>query len=205
MKINEELFAFKYELGNAIAQWGYVEHHVLNIALLCVSGPDREALAIGYHSIENFRSKVTVCDNLVRHKFRKSAHFPKWLSARDKLDKLSGKRNKIAHGWHKLYVHNTVGRRWAIIPLHHVDGSLLHVDGAKPPSGAICLRELVAIRLEFHALTTLVCNVRELLSGNRAPFPESHEQPENPPTIRRIGDLIRAELGLPLLPSRKKP
>lgn len=204
MKVNEELLVFKYELGNAIAQWGYVEHHVRNIALLCVEFKDRDAMAISFHSIENFRSKVTVCDNLVKHKFRKSSHFKEWIELRSKLDILSAKRNKIAHGWHKLYVKNVPGRRWAIIPMHHADGSLLHVDGAKPPSGAICLRDLFGIRLEFFALTIRACNVYELLRRGQAPFPKSDEQAKNPPTIRHISALIRAEYGLHFLPSQKK-
>jgi hypothetical protein len=205
MKINEELLDFKYELGNTIAQWGYVEYHVLNIALLCVSHADKEAMAITYHSVENFRSKVAMCGNLVRHRFGKSKHFSKWQSTRDRLERAAVKRNAIAHGWHKLYENNMVGRRWAIIPLHHADGSLLHVEGVKPPSGAICLRELVGIRLDFRALTTQCANTYELLSGRAAPFPESDEQPARPPQIRRIGDLIRAEFGLQFLPSPQKP
>ena len=204
MKINEEKLAFRCELGSAIGQWGHVEHHVRNIALLCVSPPDREALAITFHSIENFRSKLAVCDNLVIHRFGKSPHFDKWTAAKKELTSLSAKRNKLVHGWHKLYVHNKVGRRFAIIPLHHADGSLLHVDGERPPGGAICLRELAGITREFHALTTQVCNVYYLLADGRAPLPESLEQPEGPPTIQRISFLIRAEYGLQFLASPKK-
>lgn len=204
MKINEELFSFKYELGNAIAHWGYVEYHVLQIALLCVSAADRQALAIGYHSVENFRSKVALCDNLVRHRFGKSPHFAKWLTARKLIDVSAGNRNKIAHGWQKLYVHNVAGRRWAICPIHHSNGQLLNLDGKKPPTGAVCLRELIKIRLEFHALTARLVNVRELFSRNRTIFPESHEQASSPPTIRHIGAQIRAELGLPYLSSLEK-
>ena len=204
MKLHEELFAFKYELGDAIAQWGYVERHKLNIALSCVSHADRNALAISYHSIENFRSKLAVCDNLVTHKFKTSKHFEQWVSCRDRIGKAASKRNKIAHGWHKFYPHNTAGRRWAIIPIHHADGDLFHIDGAKPPKEAICLRGLVAIRLEFHALTTQVCNVYELLRGHRAPFPKSLEQAENPPTIQNIANRIHAALGHPQKSSREK-
>ena len=204
MKINEETLIFKYELGNAIAQWGYVEHHIRNIALLCVEPKDKDAMAISFHSIENFRSKVTVCDNLVKHRFGKSSHFNEWLELKEKLVKLSSQRNKIAHGWHKLYPNHTKGRRCAIIPTHHDDGSLLHVDGEKPPRDAICLRDLFAIRLAFYALTTQSCNVYELLRSGRAPFPKSREQPGGLTTLRHISNLIRAEYGLQFLPSKKK-
>jgi hypothetical protein len=204
MNVAEETVAFKNELGCAIAQWGYVEGQLLRIALECVNIPDRQAMAISYHSVENFRSKLAMCDNLVAHRFAKSAGFQKWDSAEKRTSKLASKRNKIAHGWHKLYINNTAGRRWAIVPLHQVDGQLLHADGEKPPDGAICLRDLVAIRLDFHGLTTQLCNVYEVLCGRPAPFPESQEQPENLPTLRQITNQIRAELGCPLKPSRKK-
>lgn len=204
MNAAEETVAFKHELGCAIAQWGYVEGQLLRVALECVAIPDRTALAISYHSVENFRSKLTVCDNLVTHRFGKSAVLPKWRAAKDRTAQLAAKRNKIAHGWHKLYINNTAGRRWAIVPLHHADGELLHADGEKPPTGAICLRDLAAIRLEFHDLTTQLCNVYELLCGRRAPFSESEEQPTSPPSLLQIANQIRAELGFPQKPSRKK-
>jgi hypothetical protein len=204
MNTAEEIVAFKHELGCAIAQWGYVEGQLLRIALECVAIPDRSALAISYHSIENFRSKLTVCDNLVLHKFSGSPNLSKWLIAKKRTTTLSSSRNKIAHGWHKLYSNNTPGRRWAVIPLHHENGELFNIDGVKPPPGAICLRDLAAIRLEFHGLTTQLCNVYELLCGRPAPFPESHEQSVSPPSLRQIANQIRAELGFPPKPSRKK-
>lgn len=203
MNIAEETVAFKYELGCAIAQWGCVESQLLRVALECVDIPGRQALAISYHSVENFRSKLSMCDNLVAHRFGKSPGFQRWRTAKDRTDGLAKKRNKIAHGWHKLYVHNTVGRRWAIVPLHHADGQLLHADGEKPPAGALCLRDLVAIRLEFHGLTTQICNAYEVLCGRPAPFPESEEQATNLPSLRQITNQIRAELGFPPKPSRK--
>lgn len=204
MNIAEEIVAFKHELGSAIAQWGYVEGQLLRVALECVDIPDRQALAIGYHSVENFRSKLAMCDNLVSHRFADSPGFQRWRAAKNRTTQLAAKRNKIAHGWHKLYVHNTAGRRWAIVPLHHSNGQLLHADGEKPPSGALCLRDLIAIRFEFHALTTQICNAYEVLCGRPAPFPESEEQPANPPSLRQIANQIRAELGFPPKPSRKK-
>jgi hypothetical protein len=204
MNASEEIVTFQYELGRAIAHWGYVEFHVLQTALMCVSVPDRQALAIGYLSVENFRSKVALCDNLVRHRFGKSQHLEKWLTARELIDECAGKRNKIAHGWQKLYVHNVSGRRWAICPIQHNNGQLLNLDGKKPPTGAVCLRDLVRIRLEFHALTARLVNVRELLCRNRTLFPESDEQPKGPPTIQHINAQIRAEFGLPYLSSREK-
>lgn len=203
MNIAEENVAFKHELGCAIAQWGHAERQLLRVALECVDIPDRQALAIGYHSVENFRSKLAMCDNLVKHRFGMSSGFLKWRATKDRTDKLAKKRNTIAHGWHKLYAHNTPGRRWAIVPLHHANGRLLLADGEPPPEGALCLRDLVAIRLEFHGLTTQICNAYEILCGQPAPFPESDEQPTHLPSLRQIANQIRAELGVPLKPSRK--
>lgn len=204
MNASEEIVIFKHELGCTIAQWGYVEGHLLRIALECVNIPDRQAMAISYHSIENFRSKLAMCSNLVSHKFGKSDGFQKWVAAEQRTDKLASKRNKIAHGWHKLYINNIEGRRWAIVPLHQKDGLLIHSDGEKPPNGAICLRDLVAIRLDFYSLTVQLCNVHEVLRGRPAPYPESQEKPEDLPTLRKIENQFHAELGYPLKPLRKK-
>jgi hypothetical protein len=201
MKINEELLIFKFKLGEAIAQWGHVELHVLKVALTCVDHADKQALAIGFHSIESFRQKLNLCDNLVKHRFGKSKYFPRWKDdVRGRLDRASRKRNCIAHGWHKLYVNNAAGRRWAIIQIHHADGTLIHVEGEKPPSGAICLRDLVGIRDEFHDLTGRVANMHHLFLRGRAPFPESHGPARGLPTIRQIANQTRAALGYRLSP-----
>lgn len=194
---SEEMVAFNYELGLAIAQWGYVEAHLLRIATECVSAPDRSALAITYHSVANFRSKLSVCDNLVLHKYGKTEYIEKWRSALRRTSNLSVSRNTIAHGWHKLYINNKEGRRWAIVPIHQENGELINIDGEMPPPGAICLRDLVGIRLKFHSLTKQLCNVYEVLHGNQEPFPESHEPSESPPTLLQIINRIRAELGFP--------
>lgn len=204
MNINEEIFAFRHELGLAIAQWGYVEGQLLRIAVGCVGQSDREALAISYHSIENFRSKLTMCHNLVMHRFGKSPHFEHWCEAKDRTESLASRRNKIAHGWQRLYVHAAAGRRWAIIPLHHENGNLIHVDGEKAPNGSICLRDLVSIRMEFHALTTELCNLYEIFRGRSAPFPKRVEDGTRLPTIHSIRNRMYAELGVSTKTSRKQ-
>lgn len=205
---SDENIAFHCELGLAIAQWSHVERQLIGIALDCIHDhKDKSAFAISYHSIENFRSKLSVCDNLVVHTHKKSRHLQAWKDARAQTAGLSAKRNKIAHGWHKVYLGNTAGRRWALVPIHFSDGELYNLQGEKPPPGALCLRDIASIRMEFHALTTRLCNVRELLAGRRAPFPASFEQAENPPTIHTIRNLIRVALGWPqksLRASRKQ-
>jgi hypothetical protein len=172
--------------------------------MACVSANDRNALAISFHSIENFRAKLKVCDNLVRHRFGTSPHFAIWAKAMDKTAHVSQQRNIIAHGWHKLYANNTPGERWAIIPAHHDDGKLIHIDGETPPEGAICLRDLIGIRLNFHALTARLLNVHRLLTSGKAPLPESDERPDDQPKSQHIGFQIHAEYGLPFAPKPKK-
>jgi hypothetical protein len=196
MKPNEEIIACQYELGSAIAQWGHVELQSLRAVMECAPPADRSALAIGYHSIENFRSKLQYCDNLIQHKFKKSAHLAEWKACKERVSAASTKRNKIAHGWHHLYFHNTPGRRWAIIPVRLVEGELLHMDGDKPPPGALCLRDLAAIHREFHALTTQLANVVELLRRGRYVFSSEQMSPKATPTLAQILKALMFELGV---------
>jgi hypothetical protein len=205
MTADDEQAGFFWLLGKAIAQWGYVEGQLLRVAVECFHPQDRSAFAVAYHSIDNFRSKLKVADNVVQHAFSSSPHFDKWTKCEDRLRRLAERRNAIAHGWHEFYFHAKSGQRWAIIPLHQKDGQLIHSAGLNPPEGSICIQELAYIHEQFYGMTVQLCNAYELLVGRKAPFPESGERVKSPPTIRTIERRIREAFGRQQRPSGALP
>jgi len=198
----EERLLLNSELGKAIAQWGYVEGQLLQVVKRCTHG-EGDAVAVAYLSIENFRSKLAFCDNLVTAKAARKQWIPYWELVRGRCTSLSSKRNQLAHGWHALYVHGPSGKRYGITPTLYSDGKLVHRDGLKPPAGTLFLRDVVGHRMDFHALTQQVCNVHEFLCGRRRPFPEADAPIDRPPTIRMLENRMRLELGRRPRPSGK--
>jgi hypothetical protein len=210
----EEEVLFFHQIGTALSQWAYAENQMARLVSLCVPNhQDRSTLAIGFLSVENFRSKLTFCDNLLAHKFASSPHLDYWKTIADRLQKASVKRNKVAHHMSVFYAEGDIGRRFALVPW--LDAELRPASTtpttperggpAKPPSDAVCMRDLASFTHEFHQLTTALANLYELLSGRRGPFPGSPEPGGGPPpSIRSLRNPIRGALGLPYLPSRKK-
>src|SRR5947208_2598049 len=94
---NEEQVLFYYEIGMAISQWAHVEMALRDVVINCASGSGRRALSIGFYSIENFRSKLQFCDNLLAESFDTSPELTSWHGLRDRLTKASTKRNRLAH------------------------------------------------------------------------------------------------------------
>ncbi|WP_345536106.1 hypothetical protein [Variovorax defluvii] len=199
-----EWLAFNNALGQAIAQWGHVEGRLLDVVSHCTMG-DGDSIAAAFLSIENFRSKLTFADNLLKAKINRQAILSYWNNVYDECARLSSKRDKLAHGWHHPYLHRLSGQRFAITPFLQKDGKLIHRDGEKPPSGSLFLRDVVGSKLEFHKLTQKLVNLRCLMAHTPKPFPEADEPIRALPTIRTIESQIRAELGLPRQPVPKKP
>lgn len=204
MNLGEEEVVFHHQLGQALAQWAYVEGQIQRIVIQCVPLPSRPAVAAAYVSIESFYSKLRFCDNLVAATYGKAwPHIERWTAANKEATRLASKRNLLAHGIKHLYANNVVARRWTLVDQRPVDGKIPHLTGKCPPSGALGMIDIAKIRHEFHALTTDLLNVFELLGGRREPFPEGIEPATYRPTIRLLRNQIRAEVGLPPLPERR--
>jgi hypothetical protein len=186
MTLNQEEIAFYAQLGITFSQWARVEQRLFLVVARCVSNPDRPMLYAGLFSIQGFRSKLSFCDKLMCSKFGdNNRHIADWSTIQNRLSKLSGERNKIAHGLVIMYILGKPGRRIGITPLDD--------DGKKPqprkggaPSYAICLRDLSRIYYEFLALTQTLENFSERLVGRVERFPQSDEQPKSALSLAQI-------------------
>jgi hypothetical protein len=113
----EESVIFYYELGLAITQWAHVEDALLNIFGACHIGHyHRGTLSTTFYSIENFRSKLQVVDNVFCLKFRDTPHFAVWIDLFEKLRSASAERNWLAHYTALVYPTAKAGRRFGLLP-----------------------------------------------------------------------------------------
>ena len=200
MTPTEEHLAFFHELGLTITQWAMVETNLRRLASTCFSQQDRKNLSIGFLSVENFRSKLKFTNNLLEAKFKDSSEFPEWKKIYEKLERVSKRRNELAHRSVVLYLNGQAGRRYALIDDLSEQKNLAKVSPApeiktKPPTGAICLVNLVETRLEFVALSIRLQNFHSRLIGEEPFFPEEMEYPSKTPTVSDIRKQLKQILG----------
>lgn len=201
----EEQIAFYHELGIAIATWASVEEALFNLVSKCVFPADRGMLSVGFFSIENFRSKLQFVESLLTMKFAGIKAVNNWPALKERLGKASAKRNKLAHRRVRIYPVSKPGRMYALVPWPtNTRYRGKRVLGREiPPPDAICLRDIVSMRLEFTALEVSLWNLSFLLEGKKEPFPKSDEQSGNPPTIRNLVHSLHAMLSRRDTPSGK--
>jgi hypothetical protein len=201
MNINEEHELFFYELGLSFSQWSGIEHNVLEVLSSCVSPTDDEMFARGFYAIENFRSKVAFSSAVIQAKFREGPLVDAWAGIAERLSGAAALRNRLAHETMVCHVEGELGRRFALQPWPAKPDAQTTTK-ARPPPGALCVRDIVGIRFQFFALFVTLQNFRRRI-GNLEPLEGFSEQPMALPTIRTLRNLMRSRLALPPLPSRK--
>ena len=206
MTFLEEELAFYEAMGRAIAAWSRVEMALAGIAASSVRKPDRDAIGVGFFSIDVFRSKLQFTGNIISHKFetRRPKLFGDWTAVAKRLSGLSTKRNQIAHRPVAAYPSSKLGRRLALVPWL-VPTNEKSYERDAPVSGDLCLRDLIQIETEFFAVRITLENFRYRMHGRKGPNPKSLEQPTHPlPSIRKIADHLHARLGYQRLSLREK-
>jgi hypothetical protein len=204
-----ETIAFFHAAGKAIVQWSFVEKNLRDLLFHCMSATDRSAIVGAYLSIENFRSKLKFCDNIISAKTAGTPGATTWAGLQKKVGALSKARNAIVHGVVVGYPNGVPGRRLALEDMPPEVGSGINASRRgnpdRPPTGALCLRDLDGRRGEFLALANSLRNFSGVVLGLPEPIPKSHELPARPMTIHKIEAQMRAALGAQPKPSRKKP
>jgi hypothetical protein len=209
LTMNEEYLLFNYELGSTIAQWSSVEHALAFLATACVGPAEYANITSGYFGIENFRSKREFVSRMVQSvAAEREDLLDAWALLDTRITRASEVRNQIVHRSLSIYGKAPIGRRYALIEfaqtLKERGGIVLgQPEAGRPPSGAICLHQLVEAQSRFFGVNVSLWNFRETLHGNPKPIPESYEQGSEVPDLLGLDTRFRAALGLPPRPSRR--
>jgi hypothetical protein len=196
----EEKVAFFHAVGEAMAQWAYVEYQLWQLAALAFPVPQRRSVIVAFNSIENFRSRLAVCDKYLEQAFGAEDHFEIWKAIKLKLQKLSTKRNKIAHRVPVLYVNAQQGRRFA---LEDWSPDVMN-GGDRPSTEAMCVQQIAHARREFHQLTIDLASYNSVLTRGQKLPPAFNIDVERQPLLREIKAQLNWSLGLPPPRPRKK-
>lgn len=193
MTPNEEHTAFYMAIGRSVTQWAHIENGLYHIASRIFGGDTTGALAFGFFSIENFRSKLAFVDRaygtaIFFHEFE-----PEWIDLREHIKSLSSRRNEIAHGRVIIYPHNTPGRRYAIVPTFAPEPKR-KTKLPKPPPGSHCIRDVDLIQRQFSRAAMWLDGLYYRIGGEEDPHGERVPQEPQPQTLASIVRQIHATL-----------
>ena len=156
-----------------MAQWAYVETELEFISSACST-----AGAVGFKSIENFRSRTAYVDALVRHKYSAAADkIDAWSRLYKKVLAASAKRNEIVHKTPYRVVGARPGSRIALMIPSRTNAGWI--------GEGIDVKELANRALEFGALRRQLWHFSGYLGakpGSMSPTP--HELPTRRWTLR---------------------
>ena len=207
MNAAEEELALHWQLGLAITNWADVERGIVQILFSTTRDP--VAIAVGFLGIENFRSKLKFADSIVELKLKKKpALLSAWRDLRERIERASWRRNKIAHCILWSDIAKKAGKRYSLADWlsPRVKNVRQKVEG-RPLKGALYLKDVSDIKIEFSVLAVDLSTFLVLLLADQQKVqpPAVVAPPKRRTTIHTISAQIREALELPQKPSRKRP
>lgn len=185
MTTEQEHLLFLHELGRSLSQWAYVELDLRHLVTACVPMEARQLVAVGYFSIENFRSKLAYCDSIIIESQHRSPTVARWQAMSERIRSASTRRNRLAHWTMMLFPRAKIGRRYALVEWSRNVFSAPSKqepdrNTSGPPSSALCLRQVLEARYEFESLTPTLSNLRAAFLGEPEPWSDSKCIPSVP-------------------------
>jgi hypothetical protein len=197
MTPSEEQLAFYHGIGVAVTQWAHVENALYQVLYTCFDNRNHGELSTAFFSVENFRSKHQMADNVVSRKFRDSPNLSDWRALHDRIRSASAVRNALAHYWVLVYPDEKPGRQYGLLPRMGNSRKAPPKRSQKVPAGSLFVREIAQFGRRFSSLSKALTNFAARLGGHQEPFPKSLEQEARPMTLAQLKRQIHAMLGLP--------
>lgn len=200
MTQEEEIIAFHYCLGVAITQWSNVENMLRNILVTCFKDEElnREALSVGFLSLEGFRAKLDFANRAVGRKLAGTKLSEEWERLVERTRTLSSQRNKLAHWALGKYWQLPEGRRVVLTPWIYPKPKR-RTKVPRPPNGSMHIRDIDRLSKEFIALVVSLENFLHRAVGQPEPHPKSAERSQNPQTLssllRQIREIFSGQSG----------
>ena len=197
MNINEEQLCFYHELGFAATQWGALEASLYNVYLACFKSGNEREISVSFLSVENFRSKLGMVDNIIHAQFRDDACLDEWIDIFGRVESARKARNSMIHAQKFNYLHHQSGRRIALVPWLSKTPRKKPRKPQKLPPGSLCVKDIALLAKRFAAISNLLLNFSFRLYGRPPPLPESSTQEPSPPKLHELVRRTRALLASP--------
>jgi hypothetical protein len=118
----------------------------------------------------------------------------KWEELYEQMEKQARSlRNKLAHYIHRGYPAAKPGRRAALLP-RFIAPTKYRQQVPKPPSEALCIRNIIHARYNFNALAFSLESLSCALKGQKSRLPASLAQQKNAPTMAHLTRELRTLL-----------
>lgn len=201
----EEIVIFHYRLGVAIAQWSYVESSIGDIVINLFSSHalNRESIAVGLYTMEGFRGKLKLADEIVCRKLAGSPHLNEWKRLVEKARKQSQQRNDLAHWVLGKYWDREPGRRVVLRPWVSPKPKN-EIERNSPPPGSKRILDLVRCAREFKNLGDSFQDLFGCVFATGARLRNSPEPQDDQMTVDTLRDQIREVFSEQQKPSAKK-
>lgn len=193
MTRDEEIVTFHYILGVAIANWTKVENNIAKIMAACFKSEElnREALGVGFFSLEGFGARLKFADSVISRKIAGNPILHEdWKALADRARTIVKGRNKLAHWAIGKYWHRASGLRVVLVPWVY-EKSRKKSKQPLPPRGSLNIREMYRLSMSFLAFAAALDNFRHRAIGKQERHAKSDEQAGNPPTADSLGREIR--------------
>ena len=196
---------FYSELGLALSQWSKVELAIGDLLTTAVGKQERRKLLVGYFSIENFRSKLTFCRNVLEETFTK-VEIEEWHALESRIEKAAKTRNKLAHRTVITFPAAPIDRQTALVDWR-TEVSVAKprksrfTSTTQPPAGSLCLIEVVHARYEFFGIIVALSNFAAKVAGQPLPYEPTVFTVPSPPTFPAHVKEFRALLSGSLNPN----
>jgi hypothetical protein len=170
----EEQFNVDMAIGTAITSWAHLETEMMKALVIFIKAENQMSLAAAFFAVENFRSKLGMLNAAATLSLSGNPELANWKSLTRRIEKLSVKRNHIAHYQILHFVHNEAGKRVILRPnIWNPSGP--PIEGTFPEVG-YRLIDLQNMQRDFSAVNTTLRNFNARLLGQEPlpdGFPES--------------------------------
>jgi hypothetical protein len=205
LTLAEEEILFYLEIGSALTGWANVEYALFQVLAGGFENDlNRRALGVGFFTLEGARAKREFAEATVGRVIAGHPLRPQWIQLIERIRSATTARNHLAHWKVMMYERASPGRRYALE--HWIQPKRKPLTSVpRPRPGALCLRDIVKVRLEFMALRCALENFHARLARAKEPYPAFDEQPRNLPQIGQLRRQMLATLARILQPSEEKP
>lgn len=162
---------FKHNFADAIFQWQYVEQFLLEIYLTILRPQNISGAAASFHAVQQFRTKLNVVEAVASFALN-DADLNKWAKIRIKAEKLSKKRNNLAH-FEICYIG----------PTPYLVPNLTNTKPSKESEDGYDTKQIIEIRRAFSRFSRRLNDFCDSLPISRIPSP--HRLPSRATRLRQ--------------------
>jgi hypothetical protein len=208
---NEEITYFYAQIGIALTGWSAVEVALFNLGVARDHGTGAPAgssnayrsiepatLMSAFYAIESFRNRLNFANALIVAFLQSEEERATWSALRDRVDRASIKRNRLAHWQVARYRQGKPGRR-IVLQKWGAPGALpntIYPTGSAP-SASLGVVTIVEYQLEFIYLHHRLADFARSLNGEPEIMPFKNGPPAAP-AFHELEDEIRGFLSRPL-------